>query len=67
MVVVVVVVLLFLLLLFLFCFLLNWNGIVREGMYTERHNDRCGGRVPSKKRKTKVAILKSTLSLTGSQ
>ena len=28
------------------------------GVYTERHDDRYGGRVPSKKRKTKKAILK---------
>ena len=39
---------------------------VREGVYTERHDDRYGGSVPSKKRKTKVAILKIILSLTGS-
>ena len=30
------------------------------GVYTERHDDRYGGRVPSKKRKTKMAILKIT-------
>ena len=29
-------------------------------VYTERHDDRYGGRVPSKKRKTKMAILKIT-------
>ena len=40
---------------------------VRDGVYTERHDDRYGGRVPSKKRKAKVAILKSILCLTGSQ
>ena len=40
---------------------------VRDGVYTERQEDRYGGRVPSKKRKAKVAILKSILSLTGSQ
>ena len=38
----------------------------REGVYTERHDDRLGGRIPSKKWKTKVAILKMILSLTGS-
>ena len=32
-------------------------------MYTERQDDRYGGRVPSKKRKAKEAILKSVLSL----
>ena len=36
-------------------------------MYTERHDDRYGGRVPSKKRKTNVTILKIIPSLTGSQ
>ena len=40
---------------------------VRDGVYTERKDDRYGGRVPPKKRKAKVAILKSILSLTGSQ
>ena len=40
---------------------------VQDGVYTERQDDRYGGRVPSKKRKAKVAILKSILSLTGSQ
>ena len=40
---------------------------VRDGVYTERQDDRYGGRVSSKKRKAKVAILKSILSLTGSQ
>ena len=40
---------------------------VRDGVYTERQDDRYGGRVTSKKRKAKVAILKSILSLTGSQ
>ena len=30
------------------------------GVYTDRHDDRYGGRVPSKKRKTKKAILKIT-------
>ena len=39
---------------------------VRDGVYTERQDDRYSGRVPSKKRKAKVAILKSILSLTGS-
>ena len=34
---------------------------------TERQDHRYGDRVPSKKRKAKVAILKSILSLTGSQ
>ena len=32
------------------------------GMYTERHDDRYGGRVPSKKRKTNMAILKITFN-----
>ena len=36
---------------------------MRDGVYTERQDDRYGGRVPSKKRKAKVAILKSILSL----
>ena len=40
---------------------------VRDGVYTERQDDRNGGRLPSKKRKAKVANLKSSLSLTGSQ
>ena len=40
---------------------------VRRGVYTERQDDRCGGRIPSKKRKAKGAILKSILPLTGSQ
>ena len=40
---------------------LQWR--VRDGVYTERHEDR----VPSKKRKTKVAVLKTIPSLTGSQ
>ena len=40
---------------------------VRDGVHSERHGDRYGGRVPSKKRKTKAAILKIILSLTGSQ
>ena len=30
------------------------------GVHTERHDDRYGGRIPSKKRKTKMAILKIT-------
>ena len=30
------------------------------GVYTERHDDRYGGRLPSKKRKTKMIILKIT-------
>ena len=30
---------------------------VREGVHTERHGDRYGGRVPSKKRKTKVTFF----------
>ena len=34
---------------------------VRDGVYTERQDDRYGGRVPSKKRKVKVVILKSIL------
>ena len=38
---------------------------VRDGVLTERQDDRHGGRVPSKKRKAKVAILKSILCLTG--
>ena len=33
---------------------------------TQRGRNKYGGRVPSKKRKAKVAILKSILSLTGS-
>ena len=40
---------------------------VRDGVYTERQDDRYGGRVPSMKRKIKVAILRSILSLTRSQ
>ena len=44
---------------------LEWR--MQEGVYAERHDDRYGGRVPSKKWKTKVAILKIILSLTGSQ
>ena len=32
------------------------------GVYAERHDDRYGGRVPSKKRKTKMAILKITFN-----
>ena len=40
---------------------------VRDRVYTERQDDRHGGRVPSKKRKAKLAVLKSILSLTGSQ
>ena len=35
--------------------------------YTDRYDDRYGGRVQSKKTKTKVAILKIILSLTGCQ
>ena len=31
---------------------------VREGVYTERRDDRYGGWVPSNKRKTKGAVLK---------
>ena len=31
---------------------------VRHGVYIERKDDRYGGRVPSKKRKAKVATLK---------
>ena len=31
-------------------------------MFTDRHDDRYGGRIPSKKRKTKVAIFKIILS-----
>ena len=30
------------------------------GVYTDRHDDRYGGRIPSKKRKTKMAILEIT-------
>ena len=30
------------------------------GVYTGRHDDRYGGRIPSKKQKTKMAILKIT-------
>ena len=44
---------------------MEWR--VRDGVYTERQDDRYGGRVPSKKRKAKLAILKSILSLTRSQ
>ena len=33
----------------------------------ERHDDRYGGQIPSKKWKTEVAILKIILSLTGIQ
>ena len=40
---------------------------IRDGVHTERQDDRYGGRVLSKKRKAKVAILKSILSLTGRQ
>ena len=40
---------------------------VRDGVYTERQGDRYGGRVPLNKRKAKEAILKSILSLPGSQ
>ena len=32
---------------------------VRDRLYTEKQEDRYSGRVPSKKRKAKVAILKS--------
>ena len=32
------------------------------GVYTKRHDDRYGGRVPSRKRKTKMAILKITFN-----
>ena len=39
---------------------------VRDGMYTERQDETYGGREPPKKRKAKVAILKSILSLTAS-
>ena len=41
---------------------LEWR--VRDGVYAERQDDRYGGRVPSKKRKAKVIILKSILYLT---
>ena len=34
---------------------------VRDGVYTERQDDRYGGRVPPRKRKAKVAILRSIL------
>ena len=40
---------------------------VRDGVDTERQDDRYGGRVALKKWKAEVAILKSILSLTGSQ
>ena len=40
---------------------------VRDGVYTERQEDRYGGRVPSTKQKAKVAILKGILFLTGGQ
>ena len=40
---------------------------VRDTVHTERQDDRFGGRVPSKKGKAKAVILKSILSLTGSQ
>ena len=40
------------------------TGTVSPRMYAERHDDRYSGKVKSKKRKTKVAILKSFLSLT---
>ena len=49
-----------------FFFHRNWNGEY-EMECTERQDHRYGDRVPSKKRKAKVAILKSILSLTGSQ
>ena len=32
------------------------------GVFREKHDDRYSGRVPSKKRKTKMAILKITLN-----
>ena len=48
-------------------FSLELERRVRDGVYTERQDDRYGGRVPSEKRKAKVAILKSILSFTGSQ
>ena len=35
-------------------------------MYTERQDDRYGGRIPSMKWKAKVAIFKMIISLTGS-
>ena len=38
---------------------------VRDGVLTERQDDRYGGGIPSKKRKAKVAILKSIFSFTG--
>ena len=44
---------------------LEWR--VHDRVYTERQDDRYGGRVPSKKWKAMVATLKSILSLTGSQ
>ena len=43
------------------------SQLERDGVYTERQDDRYGSWAPSKKRKAKVAILKSLLSLTGSQ
>ena len=52
---VVVVVLLLLLLLFV---LSEVERRVRDGMYTERHNDMYNGSVPLNKRKTKVVIVK---------
>ena len=48
-------------------FFIELERRVRGGVYTERQDDKYGGRVPSKKRKAMVAILKSILSLTGSQ
>ena len=47
-------------------FHLNWNGEC-EKECIERHDDRYGGRAPSKKGKTNVAIVKIILSLTVSQ
>ena len=54
---------------FWFCFVFQpeLERRVRDGVYIERQDDKYGGRVPSKTRKAKVAILKSILSLTGSQ
>ena len=48
-------------------FSLELERRVRDGVYTEIQDDRHGGRVPSEKRKAKITILKSILSLIGSQ
>ena len=44
----------------------KWNG-ESESECKQEMDGRYGGRVPSKKRKAKVVILKIMLSLTGSQ